>query len=81
MLDKRQITLPQEICEAAGLEPGDRVDWRFEDGDIRGRKFSPKTVEVLDIGDVDPNTLLPKVGIITPESIVASIRADRERQK
>jgi hypothetical protein len=22
-----------------GLKPGDRVDWRFEDGEIRGRKL------------------------------------------
>jgi bifunctional DNA-binding transcriptional regulator/antitoxin component of YhaV-PrlF toxin-antitoxin module len=37
--EKRQTTLPLEVCEAAGLKPNDQVDWRFEDGEIRGRKL------------------------------------------
>jgi len=37
--EKRQTTLPQDVSEAAGLSPGDQVDWRFEDGEIRGRKL------------------------------------------
>jgi len=36
---KRQVTLPSEVSEAAGLKPGDQVDWRFEGGEIRGRKL------------------------------------------
>ena len=40
--EKRQTTIPQDVCEAAGLEPGDEVDWRFEDGEIRGRKMVPQ---------------------------------------
>ena len=40
--DKRQTTLPADVSDAAGLKPGDQVDWRFEDGEIRGRKFLPE---------------------------------------
>jgi len=36
---ERQLTLPADVSEAAGLKPGDRVEWRFEDGEIRGRKL------------------------------------------
>ena len=40
--DKRQTTLPAEVSEAAGLKPGDQVAWRYEDGEIRGRKLTPR---------------------------------------
>jgi len=79
--EKRQTTLPVEVCEAAGLSPGDKVDWRIEDGEIRGRKIEPESCEVLDFDDLDPVTLAPKVGTITEESIVSSIRADREQSQ
>jgi bifunctional DNA-binding transcriptional regulator/antitoxin component of YhaV-PrlF toxin-antitoxin module len=36
---KRQITLPKDVCQAAGIRIGDQVDWRFEEGEIRGRKL------------------------------------------
>jgi bifunctional DNA-binding transcriptional regulator/antitoxin component of YhaV-PrlF toxin-antitoxin module len=36
--EKNQITLPSEVVEAAGLKPGrDRIVFRFEGGEIRGR--------------------------------------------
>jgi len=39
--EKNQITLPTEIVEAADLTPTkDRIDWRFEAGEIRGRKLT-----------------------------------------
>jgi hypothetical protein len=37
---KRQMTLPEDVCEAAGIRVWDRVDWRFQDGEIRGRKLT-----------------------------------------
>ena len=40
--EKRQTTLPQDVCEAAGIQVNDQVDWRFEDGEIRGRKLVGK---------------------------------------
>ena len=41
--EKRETTLPEDVSAAAGLKPGDQVDWRFEDGEIRGRKLVAKT--------------------------------------
>jgi bifunctional DNA-binding transcriptional regulator/antitoxin component of YhaV-PrlF toxin-antitoxin module len=79
--EKRETTLPAEVCEAAGLSPGDQVDWRIEDGEIRGRKVEPESCQVLDFDDVDPETLAPKIGLITEESIVRSIREDREQSQ
>jgi hypothetical protein len=46
---------------------------------IRGeRKVSAET---LDFDDVDPETLAPKIGEVTEESIVRSIREDREQSQ
>jgi hypothetical protein len=40
--DRNQVTLPGEVVEAAGLVPQhDYIAWRFESGEIRGRKQSP----------------------------------------
>ena len=78
---KRQTTLPVEVCEAVGLSPGDQVDWRIEDGEIRGRKIEPVSCEVLDFDDLDPVTLAPKIGMITEESIVRAIWEDREQSR
>jgi bifunctional DNA-binding transcriptional regulator/antitoxin component of YhaV-PrlF toxin-antitoxin module len=38
---KRRVTLPMDICEAAGLRVNDEVEWRFEGGEIRGHKLAP----------------------------------------
>jgi hypothetical protein len=38
---KRQTTLPEDVCRAAGIRVHDQVDWRFEEGEIRGRKLVP----------------------------------------
>ena len=40
--EKRQTTIPEGVSEAAGLKPGDQVEWRFEEGEIRGRKLKPQ---------------------------------------
>ena len=79
--EKRQTTLPADVCEAAGLEPGDQIDWAFRDGVIRGKKLAREDVEVLDIEDVDPKTLAPREGPISSESITKAVRADRESQR
>ena len=36
---KRRLTLPESICDAVGLQPNDRIEWRVEEGEIRGRKL------------------------------------------
>ena len=79
--EKRQVTLPQEVVQAAGIKVDDQVDWRFEDGEIRGKKLDPETTEVLDLEDLDPKTLAPKEGKPTRESIVKAVRAAREAQR
>ncbi len=38
-----EVTLPREVREAAGLKINDRVEWRFEEGEIRGRKLVPQS--------------------------------------
>ncbi len=45
---KRQTTLPEDVCKAAGIQIHDQVDWRYEDGEIRGRKLLP-TREVVHV--------------------------------
>ena len=50
---KRRMTLPESVCEALGLQPNDRVEWRAEDGEIRGRKLvAGKTKEVFPRGSL-----------------------------
>jgi bifunctional DNA-binding transcriptional regulator/antitoxin component of YhaV-PrlF toxin-antitoxin module len=36
---KHRMTLPESICAAVGLKPNDQVEWRVQDGEIRGRKL------------------------------------------
>lgn len=38
---KRQTTLPEDVCKAAGIRIRDQVEWRYEGGEIRGRKLIP----------------------------------------
>ncbi len=37
--EKNQITLPSDIVQAAGLSLSDQINWRFEHGEIVGRKL------------------------------------------
>jgi hypothetical protein len=39
--ERREVTLPAEVCEPAHIEVGDQIDWRFEGNEIRGRKLVP----------------------------------------
>jgi bifunctional DNA-binding transcriptional regulator/antitoxin component of YhaV-PrlF toxin-antitoxin module len=39
---KHRMTLPESICAAVGLKPNDQVEWRVEEGEIRGRKLMPQ---------------------------------------
>ncbi len=36
----RRTTLPTDVCEAAGVKAKDRIEWRFEGGEIRGLKLA-----------------------------------------
>lgn len=79
--ENRQVTLPRDVFEAAGLRIGDQLDWQVEGGEIRAKKIVSETVEVLDLDDLDPKTLAPKRGRITRESILKAVRAGRDGQR
>ena len=32
--DRRQVTLPREVCEALGIKPGDGLELRVQDGAV-----------------------------------------------
>lgn len=81
--EQRQTTLPADVSEAAGLKPGDRVEWRFEHGEIRGRKVAPQTEVPRIVGKlVHKNGVLvcDTAGLaIDPENIARAIREERDR--
>jgi len=81
--EKRKTTLPQDVTEAAGLRPGDQVDWRFEEGEIRGRKLAPAkeprriVAKLVKRGGM---LVLDTKGLtIDPEDIARAIREERDR--
>jgi hypothetical protein len=40
---ERKMSFPADVFGAADLRPSDRLEWRFEDGEIRGCKLpTPK---------------------------------------
>jgi len=75
---KNQTTLPADVVEAAGLRPKDQVDWRFEDGEIRGRKLVPAEDDGVELTLVKRNGRLVLSKRLGREEILARIRADRE---
>ena len=79
--DKRQTTLPADVSEAAGLKPGDQVEWRFEDGEIRGRKLTPSEPRRVKARLVKRGGALvfEAHGItIDPEAIAQAVEEERE---
>lgn len=81
--EKGETILPADVCEPAGLRPGDQLDWRFEDGEIRGRKLTPQpghrriiarriTKEGALVADTNGLT-------IDPEAIARAVREERDR--
>jgi bifunctional DNA-binding transcriptional regulator/antitoxin component of YhaV-PrlF toxin-antitoxin module len=81
--DKRQTTLPEDVAEAAGLESGDQIDWRFEDGEIRGRKLvhppAPKRI-VRKLITREGELVMDTSGLtIDEEDIATAVREERDR--
>jgi bifunctional DNA-binding transcriptional regulator/antitoxin component of YhaV-PrlF toxin-antitoxin module len=81
--EKRQTTLPQDVCEAAGLKPNDQVDWRFEDGEIRGRKLVPHPGRKRMCGKLvkrgDALFLeIPEGFKLAPDAIARAVREERD---
>ncbi len=71
---KRQTTLPEDVCQAAGIRIRDQVDWRFEEGEIRGRKLVPVRERVRLVRPVKFKNLL-----IAPRNLEVDLdRLDEE---
>jgi hypothetical protein len=77
---RRQTTLPEDVFEAAGLRVDDQIEWRFEQGEIRGRKLNPSMPEEIGLTDVPDGGILPKGWKPDAESIAAAIRDERDGQ-
>ena len=79
--EKRQTTLPPEVVQAAGLQVNDRVDWRFEGGEIRGRKVVPRSTERLIVGKLvkrGNSLVLEAEGVsVDPKAIAQAVREER----
>ncbi|HZQ47619.1 MAG TPA: AbrB/MazE/SpoVT family DNA-binding domain-containing protein [Verrucomicrobiae bacterium] len=75
--EKRQTTLPQDVADAAGIKPGDQVDWTFADGEIRGRKLVP-ALKGTPLKLVKKSGFLMLEGKLDRDDILAAIRADRK---
>jgi bifunctional DNA-binding transcriptional regulator/antitoxin component of YhaV-PrlF toxin-antitoxin module len=78
--DKRQTTLPADVCQAAGLQTNDQIEWRFEQGEIRGRKLDLPVSKEIGLEDVSDDGILPKGWKPDAESIAAAIREERDGQ-
>jgi bifunctional DNA-binding transcriptional regulator/antitoxin component of YhaV-PrlF toxin-antitoxin module len=81
MREKRQVTLPQEVVEAAGIKIDDQVDWRFEGGEIRGRKLTPQPEPKKIVGKLarrgDACFLqIPKGYKLAPDAIEQAVAED-----
>jgi hypothetical protein len=79
--EKHETTLPPDVVEAAGLKVNDQVDWRFEDGEIRGRKLAPREAnpKPIKVVNKDGHWMLDEP--IPRDEILAAIRADREGKR
>jgi bifunctional DNA-binding transcriptional regulator/antitoxin component of YhaV-PrlF toxin-antitoxin module len=77
---KRQTTLPEEVCQAAGIRVRDQVDWRFEEGEIRGRKLVPVREKVRVVRPVRFKDLLiaPRDIEVDLDRLDEEIRRERE---
>lgn len=74
---KRQTTLPEEVCLAAGIHVHDQVDWRFENGEIRGRKLVPIRGKVRRVRPVKFKDLL-----IAPQNLEIDLnQMDKDLQR
>jgi hypothetical protein len=82
MADTISIQLPGDVVEAAGLRPADQIAWRFEAGEIRGRKMRSQTRrritgKLIRRGGL---LLLDTTGLAIDEPAIArAVREERDR--
>ncbi len=86
MREKRQVTLPLEVVQAAGIKIDDQVDWRFEDGEIRGRKLilRPEPRKVVGKLARQGEALfiqMPKGYKLAPDAIEQAVAEERESRQ
>jgi hypothetical protein len=79
-----QTTLPADVCQAAGLKASDQVEWRFEEGEIRGRKVQPApepqriVATLVQRGDA---LIFEAPGVsMAPEAIPEALREERNTE-
>ena len=78
--ERGQATLPADILEAAGLKAGDQVDWRFEQGEIRGRKVAAEPRIMIKLVRKNGASVCETDGFrIDPEDIARAVREERDR--
>jgi hypothetical protein len=78
--EKRQTTLPADVCQAAGIRINDLVDWRFEEGEIRGRKLVPAQETVRQVHPIQFKELLilPQHLEVDLERLDEELKQERE---
>jgi len=86
MRGKRQVTLPLEVVQAAGIKIDDQVDWRFEDREIHGRKLIPRPEPRKVVGKLrrcgDALFLqVPKGLKLAPDAIEQAVAEERESRQ
>ncbi len=78
---KRQTTLPEDVCEAAGIKIHDQVDWRFEGGEIRGRRSVPeRRAKVQRVRPIRYKGLLLFPQGVNVDSLAGAIHEEREER-
>ena len=78
--EQGQATLPADVLKAAGLKAGDQVDWRFEEGEIRGRKVAAEPRIVSKLVRKNGALVCDTDGLqIDAEDIAQAVREERDR--
>jgi hypothetical protein len=77
---KRQTTLPAEVCEPAGIEVGDQIDWRFEGGEIRGRKLIADVTKTATVGPVFFQGFWMMPGQVDTDRLADEVKQAREER-
>jgi bifunctional DNA-binding transcriptional regulator/antitoxin component of YhaV-PrlF toxin-antitoxin module len=77
---KRQTTLPAEVCEPAGIEVGDQIDWRFEGGEIRGRKLIADVTKTATVRPVFYQGFWMMPGQVDTDRLADEVKQAREER-
>jgi bifunctional DNA-binding transcriptional regulator/antitoxin component of YhaV-PrlF toxin-antitoxin module len=78
--EKRQTTLPAEVCDPAGIEPGDQIAWRFEAGEIRGRKLVLEAAAVRTVKPQIYKGILIMPGEVDLDKLAEEVQAARQER-